>query len=275
MGAALKLPADCRIDDPLRSAFGASAENLDRVVEIYEKNGFVVLTGAVAEDSLQQMETELERAQQQLINGELDPYYGSDLLDEPGATLNGHPFRHYVIYCTDLSPAANEASSMPQMGAILERLYGGQPWLNDYCRFGVVYQDARPDTGSNYSRIGWHSDYQANEAIEAWPGFAFTIHLDGTSPANGFLRVAPGSHKTDIDAAVLGGHEFGAIEGEIPVYANRGDIILHDYKLWHAAARGTADGPGGRRRHVRGGWFAGPKLPREHGIGYFNKNAAR
>ena len=275
MGAAIELSASHRIEDPLRSTFSAPLDALDQAVEIYRRYGFVVLRDAIDKTTLQQMQSELETAQQQLIAGELDDYYGSELLDEPGATLDGKPFRHYVIYCTDLSPAAKAAAALPAMEEILLHLYGGEPWLNDYCRFGVVYQDARPDTGSNYSRIGWHSDYQANETIDAWPGFAFTIHLDGTSPANGFLRVVPGSHKVDIDAAELGGHEFGPIAGEVPVYAAPGDIILHDYKLWHAAARGTADGVSGRRRHVRGGWFAGPKLPREHGIGYFNKNAAR
>ena len=275
MGAAIELDASIRLADPLKTAYSAPVNDLDRAAAIYEENGFVVLTGAVAEQQLEQMERELEAAQRQLIEGKLDPYHGSDLLDEPGATLDGKPFRHYVIYCTDLSPAAEQAAADPRLGALLLKLYGGEPWLNDYCRFGVVYQDARPDTGSNYSRIGWHSDFQANEEIEAWPGFAFTIHLDGTSPANGFLRVVPGSHRAEIDAAVLGGHEFASIPGEVPVYAARGDIILHDYKLWHAAARGTADGEAGRRRHVRGGWFAGARLPQEHGIGYFNKNAAR
>ncbi|MEM6709312.1 MAG: phytanoyl-CoA dioxygenase family protein [Pseudomonadota bacterium] len=271
---ALELPDQLRPTNPLGS-YGAAADDLATAAEIYRENGFVVLRNAVPESALQTMEAELTEAQARLTAGELDPYYGSDLLDEPGATLNGKPFRHYVIYCTDLSAAARTAAEDPRMATLLHQLYGGSPWLNDYCRFGVVYQDARPDTGSHYSRIGWHSDYQANESIESWPGFAFTIHIDSTSPANGFLRVVPGSHRTDVDAARLGAQRFAAIPGEVPVYAERGDIILHDYKLWHAAARGTDDGDAGRRRHVRGGWFAGEKLPQEHGIGYFNKNAAR
>ncbi|MEM1436067.1 MAG: phytanoyl-CoA dioxygenase family protein [Pseudomonadota bacterium] len=275
MAEAVDLPSELKVADPLSDAFVVTGADLERAADVYERFGFVVLRGLVPESQLQQMEQELETAKQQLIDGTLDDYYGSPDLDEPGATLHGKPFRHYVIYCTDLSPAADSAARHPLLGALLGRLYGGEPWLNDYCRFGVVYQDARPDTGSHYSRIGWHSDFQANEHIEAWPSFSFTIHLDGTSPANGFLRVVPGSHKAEIDATRLGQHQFDSIPGELPIYAQRGDIILHDYKLWHAAARGTADGVSGQRRHVRGGWFAGAKLPRDHGIGYFNKNAAR
>lgn len=275
MAEAISLPPELEVENPLQNAFVAHASDPQRAVELYNRFGFVILRGLISPAELLQMEQELATAQAQLTAGKLDEYYGSPLLDAPGATLNGTPFRHYVIYCTELSPAARAAAEHPLLGELLGSLYGGTPWLNDYCRFGVVYQDARPDTGSNYSRIGWHSDYQANTEITAWPSFAFTIHLDATSPANGFLRVVPGSHKADIDGAALGAHQFDAIPGEVPVYADRGDIILHDYKLWHSAARGTADGPSGQRRHVRGGWFAGERLPADHGIGPFNKNAAR
>ena len=74
------------------------------------------------------------------------------------------------------------------------RTLGPQAWLLDYEVFGVVYQDARPDPGSGYSRIGWHTDHQSGPHLDMWPGVAFTVHFDPTSPANGFLRVLPGSH---------------------------------------------------------------------------------
>ena len=65
---------------------------------------------------------------------------------------------------------------------------------------------------------------------------------------------------------------FEKIRGEIPVYAERGDVILHDAYLWHSAARATDDTT--VRRHVRGGWQGGDTslMDRETG---FVKNAAR
>ena len=184
--------------------------------------------------------------------------------------------RHYVINCSDLSASVAEAASLQIYKDVARRVFNvKEPWLNDYARFGVVYQDSRADAGSKYSRIGWHSDFNSNEASVAWPSFAFTIHIDSTSPANGFLRVVPGTHRREIDRDEIGSWAFGAVSGEVPVFAERGDVILHDYKLWHSAARGTADGAAGRRRHVRGSWYGGQYLPREHGIGEFYKNAAR
>ena len=170
-------------------------ENLDAAIQAYNENGFVILKGVVTDEDLDQIEAELAAAQDKLIKGDLDPRYGTDLLDEPGATFEGEAFRHYVINCTELSEKARSIAGSTLMETFANKLFAtDQSWLNDYARFGVVYQDARTDEGSNYSRIGWHADFNSDETSNAWPGFAFTIHIDPTSPANGFLRVVPGSH---------------------------------------------------------------------------------
>jgi ectoine hydroxylase-related dioxygenase (phytanoyl-CoA dioxygenase family) len=163
-----------------------------------------------------------------------------------------------------------------------------------------VYQDARPGAESAYTRIGWHSDWQSGPHLDMWPSTAFTIHVDATSPANGFLRVVPGSHRwatpaptADIEGrpapcspGTVGGWTdepapfampkgFDKVAGEVAVYAERGDVIVHDAYLWHAAARASQDPPDGIRRHVRGGYFAGRRLAVGHGVADFVKNAAR
>jgi ectoine hydroxylase-related dioxygenase (phytanoyl-CoA dioxygenase family) len=179
------------------------------------------------------------------------------------------------------------------------RLLGEPGWLLESMRFGVVYQDARPGRESGYTRIGWHSDWQSGPHLPVWPSVAFTIHIDETSPANGFLRVVPGSHRWQTpapyrnanDADVPEGSQpaaghtdepapfemplgFERIPGEIAIYCERGDILLHDAYLWHSAARATDDAT--RRRHVRGSWYSGQPLDPEDGASEaFVKNAAR
>ena len=65
---------------------------------------------------------------------------------------------------------------------------------------------------------------------------------------------------------------FEHVPGEVAVYAEPGDVLLHDAYLWHAAARGTDDSA--RRRHVRGHWCTGAPL-RDDDIDDFVKNAAK
>jgi hypothetical protein len=163
-------------------------------------------------------------------------------------------------------------SELAALEAVIHTVLGDDAWLLDYERFGVVYQDARPGPTSGYSRIGWHSDFQSGPHLTVWPSVAFTIHIDPTSPANGFLRVVPGSHCGPPDGMP---RSFEKIPGEVAIYAERGDVLFHHSDLWHGAARATADGPMAVRRHVRGGWYAGERLAVGHGVDDFVKNAAR
>lgn len=271
---------------------------LDRREELiahYHRYGFVVIRDLLSEAELARMEAECVRAQEQVVAGELPERYGSTVFLDDAAKADR--FANYVEYVTELSPAVLAAATHPDLVILLTELLGPGCWLNDASRFGVVYQDSRPGKESGYTRIGWHSDWQSAPNLDIWPATAFTFHVDATSPANGFLRVVPGSHRwatpapyrninhvpVPEDSRPTGGHTdtappfpmplgFEKIPGEIGVYAERGDLILHDAYLWHSAARATDDAA--TRRHVRGGYLTGDR----EGDGareVFVKNAAR
>jgi ectoine hydroxylase-related dioxygenase (phytanoyl-CoA dioxygenase family) len=267
---------------------------LDALELCYRENGFVVLRDIFSADLMQRMTDECVQAQTQVVAGELDDRYGSTVfLDDPS---KADRFANYVEFINELSPAVAEAAAHELLLLVLRRIHGPDVWLRDTNQFGIVYQDARPGRESGYSRIGWHSDWQSGPSLSIWPSTAFTFHLDATSPANGFLRVVPGSHlwatpapyrninNADVpdSAKPTGGYTeepppvemplaFDAVEGEIPIYVQAGDVILHDCYLWHSAARATDEDT--TRRHVRGGYFAGDRA--EQHVEQFIKNAAR
>lgn len=270
------LPAE--LGEPTAPALGwtspgvHTADQLDELVAFYDRWGFAVLRGLYTAPELADLQEDLERWQERLVQGELPERHGTVVLDDPTAEVGGRPFAHYVCHVTELSDAADRAVHAPALVEAMRRIIGPDCWLLDYERFGVVYQDARPGSEAYYTRIGWHSDWQSGPHLDMWPSTAFTIHIDGTSPANGFLRVVPGSHRVGPEGMPLG---FEPIPGEVPVYAERGDVILHDAHLWHSAARATEDPPEGIRRHVRGGWYGGRRLQPGHGVDDFVKNARR
>ena len=247
-------------------------DDVDGCVAFLGEHGFAILRGLLDEDDLLPMTVELEGLQERLLAGELPERCGTVILDDPDAVIDGEPFAHYVCHATQFSPRARAAATDPVVVDVMHRVLGPDCWLLEDDRFGVVYQDARPGPLSGYSRIGWHSDAQSGPALRVWPSVAFTIHIDATSPENGFLRVVPGSHLGGTDDIPLG---FEKVVGELAVYAERGDVLLHHSDLWHSAARATEDGPTGIRRHVRGGWYGGDPLPPDHGTDDFVKNALR
>ncbi|EFC82428.1 phytanoyl-CoA dioxygenase family protein [Parafrankia sp. EUN1f] len=267
--------------------------DLDEIEAFYRQHGFVILRDLLGEKLIARMEQECEAAQAGVLAGDLSARYGStQYLDD---AAKAERFVNYVEHIQELAPAVGEAAEDPVLTGVIRRLIGARIWLSGSEQTGVVYQDARPGRESGYTRIGWHSDWQAMPSLDVWPGLAITIHIDATSPANGFLRVVPGSHQwatpapyrnvngvpVPADARPTGGYTdtappfemplgFEKVLGEIAVYAERGDVLLHDGYLWHSAARATDDDT--RRRHVRGSFFAGEQAAYRR---QFIKNAAR
>jgi hypothetical protein len=268
--APLAAPSSPAFGWTLPGTFGT--DELDELAAFYAMWGFAILRGVYTDSELVALSTDMEHQQSALLAGELPPKCGTAVLDDPDAAVEGSPFAHYVCHVSQVSAVADQAVRARPLVAAMQRLIGPDCWLLDYERFGVVYQDSRPGEETYYSRIGWHTDWQSGPHLSIWPSTAFTIHLDGTSPANGFLRVVPGSHRLGPEAQPLG---FEPVIGEIAVYAERGDVILHDAHLWHSAARATEDPPGGVRRHIRGGYYGGTRLDEGHGVDDFVKNARR
>jgi len=245
---------------------------VDSAAACIAEHGYATIRGALGEAEIEALERELAEVQRRLIEGALAVRHGAPVLDTPGATVDGKPFAHYVSFVTEVSPLAAATVRLPVFEQLSRAVLGPDAWLLDYEQFGVVYQDARPGPGSSYSRIGWHTDHQSGPHLSIWPGLAFTVHIDATSPANGFLRVLPRSHRHGTQGMPLG---FERVAGEIGLYEERGDILFHHADLWHAAARATDDGDGAVRRHVRGSWHGGERLDVGHGTDDFVKNARR
>jgi hypothetical protein len=250
-------------------------DQIDDLAAAFDRDGYVIVSDLLTDDELLELEASLIRLQEDVRTGVLDrKRYGGDYLTS--ATETVPDFVNYVKDVTRLSEPAHDAFHHPVLQALLTRCFDGvEPWEmpEEYgARFGIVYQDARPGQESAYSRIGWHSDRQAYPNSDFHPSIALTFHFDATSPANGFLRVLPGSHKMGTDGMPL---RFEKVPGEIAVYCEAGDVLLHHCDLWHSAARATEDPPDGIRRHMRGGWFAGRHPEPGEELEAFNKNAAR
>jgi hypothetical protein len=270
---------------------------IDEAIKNLQRDGYSLLANVFSPAELDELDAECDRLQRQLIDGSLPDKCGTvRLIDRD--RIDATPFVHYVSYASECSDAVLRASGHAAIQRVMHSVLGKRCWLLEQERFGVVYQEARTGSESAYSRIGWHSDWQSGPDLNCWPSIAFTIHLDATSPDNGFLRVVPGSHRWatpapthDIDGVAapfpngyVGGwtqqpppsdmpSAFEKVRGEQAVYAERGDVIFHDAYTWHAAARGSRDNA--VRRHLRGGYYAGDRFPQGFGIGSFVKNAAR
>lgn len=272
-------------------------DRLDELEAFYRRYGFAVLRGLVDDSMVDAMRADGTDAQERILSGELSERYGTTRFNKGGLAGEEAMVVNYVTRFTELSPTADALLADPLVAGVVSRWLGPECWSARAGQFGYVFQDARPGTDSGYSRIGWHSDWQASPHLDLTPSTAVTIHLDATSPANGFLRVVPGSHLwatpapyENVNGAVVpegaapaGGYtdqappfpmplEFEKVPGEIALYALAGDVLFHDAYLWHSAARASTEP--GIRRHIRGGFHSGHR-PEHYGPEDFVKNAAR
>jgi ectoine hydroxylase-related dioxygenase (phytanoyl-CoA dioxygenase family) len=272
------------------------AADVEGICGYYLSFGYAVVRGVYSASAFDRMEAECVDAQARVVAGDLPSRYGSTKYIDDPAKAEG--FANYVEHVSEIAPSVQRAITDERLLVILRRLLGEDCWFgDDPVQSGVVYQDARPGKESGYTRIGWHSDWQASPSRDFWPATSFTFHIDATSPYNGFLRVVPGSHlwatpapyrnvnnvPVPATARPTGGRTameppfpmplaFEKVRGEVAVYAERGDVLLHDCYLWHSATRATDDN--GTRRHLRGSYFGGAK-PAPGLETEFIKNAAR
>jgi len=243
----------------------------DQLLAAFERDGYVVVRDVFDTGGLDQLQREMAELQRAASRAELGPEHAGTMFLAPFAGEQP-PYVHYVNAVTKISPAADAAVRHPVIVDLLTRILGHDMYFWDFDGHGAIYQDARPGEGMTYTRIGWHSDHQSRPTSDIWPGVAVTLHLDPTSPANGFLRVVPGSHRGSADGMPLG---FEKVPGEVGVYCDRGDVMLHHSDLWHSAARATEDPPLGVRRHIRATYLGGRRLAADELLEPFNKNAAR
>lgn len=236
---------------------------------LFHALGFVLVRGALSAADVGELAADLTRVHQALMRGELDGRHTAPELEPPNQTVvDGLPFKNYIVYANLISPVADRVIHGSLIAELCPTLLEGESFLYDYDRHGVMYLDARG--ASAYKGLVWHPDYESTASLPIWPAVAFTINLDSTSPANGFLRMLPGSHRTPPAQRPEG---YEKVAGEVPVYCERGDLLFHHSHLWHAATRPSDDDA--LRRHLRGKWCSGAPIPAGAWDGTFDNSATR
>ncbi len=107
--------------------------------------------------------------------------------------------------------------------------------------------------GSNYRQMGWHIDGLRDVLLmkPLSPMINVGIYLDDSGSANGGLRILPGTHKAGLKSMIF--RKLPLLDKredkhEFLVEAEKGDMVLHDGRLWHRVACAPHTGSKGRRR---------------------------
>ena len=163
-----------------------------------------------------------------------------------GVGMDGKPtpgrVTHMVIHSESIRHLALEDKRLQLLATLCP---GGHHLMADY-KSGSLFQDKSPNPGSGLRGLRWHDDWDA-------PVYGRTltvaIYLDGSTQANGAMRVVPRTH--DIDRSIPIPADTEIHPDEIALVVEPGDVTAHLNGLWHCSPVGWAAGPEGRRRALR------------------------
>lgn len=176
--------------------------------------GYVVIPGVLTAAALKQQRE----------------HFNSTTLSEAPADNFGNAGAFIVADYRD--PVLVELLTLPQALQILSELGFPRPKLHNY------YVSTKPPGAQ---ALAWHSDlFYAYEKPE--PAELFLIYyLQDTTPANGCLRVVPGSHAWPKIRREAGPHDAMVRPGEVDVPIQAGDLFLGDRRLLHATHANNSD----------------------------------
>ena len=121
--------------------------------------------------------------------------------------------------------------------------------------------------GSRYKQLGWHTDGLRDVVLgqKLRPLWQVGLYLDDSPREKGGLRLIPGTHRQGLAGMLLRKPYFvshAPDPQEVCVEAERGDLTIHDGRLWHRVARAEVTGEASRRRVAYLPFVEGPYRPK-------------
>ena len=179
--------------------------------EVFERDGYVVLEGALSPDALARLTEAVDRVYR---------------AEEP----DGGPL-HLLAFC-GREAAFLELLDHPTALPLVVDLLGSNIFMY-HCHL-----DVHPPEFDTAARPWmWHQDGGiVNRDLEGSPRPRLAVKLayflsDVSEPGRGNFVVLPGSHRSD--AIHRPADDDNRLPGAVPVLARAGDAVLFDRRLWH------------------------------------------
>ena len=149
----------------------------------------------------------------------------------------------------------------------LARIFGPDFRLGEDEKDGMVVNHYVNLEGSRYKQLGWHTDGLRDVFLgqRQRPLWQVGLYLDDSPLTKGGLRLIPGTHKQGLLGELFRKVYFlqhAPDRDEVCVEALRGDLTIHDGRLWHRVARATVTGEPSRRRVAYLPFIDGPRHPK-------------
>ena len=183
-----------------------------------------------------------------------------------GKDLDGNSYVNRFAFASLYSEKLHAICSSPRIAG-LSKIFGPGFRLGEDEKDGVVVNHYVNLEGSRYKQLGWHTDGLRDVFLgqRQRPLWQVGLYLDDSPLTKGGLRLIPGTHKQGLLGELFRKVYFlqhAPDRDEVCVEALRGDLTIHDGRLWHRVARATVTGEPSRRRVAYLPFIDGPRHPK-------------
>jgi hypothetical protein len=229
-----------------------------------DENGYIKFDGFLSPQQVDFFWTELEKVQAQWLAEGRQNAFGIPI--KYGKDLDGKPIVQRFAFASQYSKPLHELVTSERFRKIASML-GTEFRFGEDEKDGLVVNHYVNQGGSRYKQLGWHTDGLRDLFYLKKPGplWQIGLYLDDSPKEKGGLRVIPGTHLQSFFAQAFGKLHFldhKPDPREICIEARRGDLTIHDGRLWHRVARAEVSGEASRRRVAYLPFIEGPRAPK-------------
>jgi len=231
--------------------FQFGGELTEEQKEYFSKYGVIHFKRFIEPETALTFIAELEKIEKKWLEEGIDKVNGIPL--KFGKNEKGEPMIQRMCFTNKYSAVLNEFLHDPRFKLILQFLAPYEGRVGEDEKDGLVFNHYINQPNSKFSQMGWHTDSPRDLFLgqKILPMLNVGIHLDDCPSSNGGLRVLPGTQNQSVLKLLFGKKQFidhKPDAREVAFEIERGDLTIHDGRLWHRVEVSPNFGEKSRRR---------------------------
>jgi ectoine hydroxylase-related dioxygenase (phytanoyl-CoA dioxygenase family) len=216
--------------------------------QFLDKNGYVRLPKFLSSAEVDEILAGLAEVETKWISEGREKARGIPI--KYGKGLDGSKYVNRFAFASMYSDRLRKAM---ERFKVLAPIFGPDFRFGEDEKDGMVVNHYVNLPGSRYKQLGWHTDGLRDIFLgqKLRPLWQVGVYLDDSPRTKGGLRLIPGTHKQGLASMLFRKAYFVSHDtdpNEICIEAERGDVTIHDGRLWHRVARASVTGEASRRR---------------------------
>ena len=238
---------------PLGTRFTLRAEITPVQHAFLQRNGFIVFDRVATDDEVDGILAEVDRVEADLLAAGKSKVFGVPVWF--GLDPDGKDFLFRMGF-SSVHSAYLGAFVRDDRFDPVRRLIGEDARIGDKEKDGVVFNRYVNAEGSLRPNLAWHTDALRDVFYNGrMPGPMLNVglHFDRIRPADGGLRVLPGTHTQGVWSTLFSKIHFvtqAPDPKEVAVETWPGDLTVHDGRMWHRVETSPRHGWASLRRSM-------------------------